>query len=279
MSLGGAAAMLGPALALALDAATFATAAIIHATLPPMPAPPSNGAVASPLALVRTTPRDTIAALRVAAARRPLLAAVLGKAPFGFAGGAAWIALNLVGDAARPFGAAALSFGILQAIRGAGTGVGPAIAARLARSGVTDHALQWASRLALLAALVGLAFARTPLALTAVAFVWGLGTGTNWVLCHAAMQRESPDDVIGRLAAFDELLVTLAMVTSAFAGAAAVSLFGLSAASLTGVTLGTLGLLAAAAVVSASARRQGDAAGRDGLADDARGPEAVTQAA
>src|SRR5438034_1142680 len=76
MALGGAAAMLGPALALALDAASFALAAILHGTLPAMPvtAPPrSLGAV------VRATPRDTAHALRIAAAKPALLSAVLGK--------------------------------------------------------------------------------------------------------------------------------------------------------------------------------------------------------
>ena len=249
MSLGGAAAMLGPALALALDAATFATAAVLHATLPAMPAPPQNRAVTSPLALVRTTPRDTAAALRIAARRRPLLAAVLGKTPFGFAGGAGWIALNLVGALAQPFGPAALSFGILQAIRGAGTGIGPAVAAALARRGVAERSLTWATRALMVVGIGGLVIARTPTGLAAAALAWGLGTGTNWVLSHAAMQRESPDEVIGRLAAFDELMVTLAMVLSAFAGAAAVGLAGITGAALTGIALGAFGLAAVAAVV------------------------------
>ena len=104
----------------------------------------------------------------------------------------------------------------------------------------------------MLAAIAALAVARTPVALVAVAFVWGAGSGTNWVLCHAAMQRESPDEVIGRLAAFDELMVTLAMVLSAFAGAAAVAIAGTGAAALTGVGLGVVGLTAVAAVVTAA---------------------------
>lgn len=258
MSLGGLASLLGPAIALALDAASFLVAAALHATLPPMPAPgaaaPSSGALASlrrALALVRATPRDTADALRVAARRRALMAAVLGKAPIALAGGAGWIALNLLGTALAPFGAAALSFGILQAVRGAGTGIGPAIAGRLERAGVTEDTLQWLARLTMLTAVGALAFARTPVTLLVASLVWGMGTGSNWVLSHTALQRHSPDEVIGRLAAFDELLVTVAMVAGAFAGAAAVSLAGPGAAAFVGVALGTLALAVAAAIVSA----------------------------
>ena len=53
------------------------------------------------------------------------------------------------------------------------------------------------------------------------------------------------DAVIGRLAAFDELLVTLAMVVSAFVGAAAVTRFGIVAGPLVGVVLSIGGLTVA----------------------------------
>lgn len=259
MALGGVAALLGPALALLVDAATFVVAAAVHARLPPIPVDPERRA--DLIAIVRATPRDTAIALRVAADHRPLLAAVLGKAPLGLAAGAAWVALNLIGAAAQPFGAAALSFGILQAIRGAGTGIGPAAAAWLARRGARETSLDHAARASMLLAVAGLAVARDPLGLAAVSLVWGVGTGTNWVLAHTALQRHATDAVIGRLAAFDELLVTVAMVVSAFAGAVVADAAGAGAAALTGVALGVLGLSAAAAVVTrAGAPRLADPA-------------------
>jgi hypothetical protein len=246
MALGGAAALLGPALALALDAASFAIAALVHATLPAMPAPAARRSLA---AIVRATPADTAAALAVAGRDRALLAAVLGKAPVGLAGGAAWVSLNLIGDVAHPFGAAALSFGILQAIRGAGTGIGPAVAARLSRAGARERDLQAAAIGLCLAGIAALATSRAPLPLAIVCLTWGCGTGANWVLAHAALQRHASDAVIGRLSAFDELLVTLAMVVSAFAGAAAVTAFGLGAAPLTGVVLSLGGVAVSRALV------------------------------
>ena len=269
MSLGGLAALLGPAIALALDATSFLGAAALHASLPAMPAPVAAAPSAPParaaplrqaLAIVRGTPRDTVHALRVAARHRALLAAVLGKAPIALAGGAAWLALNLLGAELEPFGAAALSFGVLQAVRGAGTGIGPAIAARLERAGVTEDTLHWLARLTMLTAVGALAIARTPAALLVASLLWGVGTGSNWVLAHTALQRHSPDEVIGRLAAFDELLVIVAMVLGAFAGAAAATVVGPGAAAMVGVVLGALAIATAAAIVAAVSVGEGQGA-------------------
>jgi hypothetical protein len=246
MFLGGLAATLGPTVALALDAASFAIAAGLHASVPPIPTAQRGGNL---LALVRAVPGDTVVALRVAFAHRPLLAAVLGKSPLAIAGGAGWIALNLIGDRAHPFGSAALSFGVLQAIRGAGTGVGPATATWLIARGVREAALQHAAWAIMLSALVGLAFARDPLTLASVTLAWGVGTGTNWVLCHVAIQRHAADRVIGRLAAFDELLASVAMAAGAVAAAIVAEQVGLRAAALTGVGLGLIGLAVAAVLV------------------------------
>lgn len=247
MALGGAAALLGPTLALGLDAASFALAAAIHTTLPRLQV---TRAPSRLVAALLATPRDTLIALGVAVRNRPLLAAMLAKSPLGLAAGAAWVSLNLIAATAQPFGSAALSFGILQAIRGAGTGIGPLIAARLVTRGVAPRALHVAAAALMLTSITGLAIARAPWALAIVAMGWGLGTGTNWVMAHTAMQHHASDLEIGRLAAFDELLVTLAMVVSAFIGAAVIDGAGTTAAALVSVGLGLVGLAAVAIVVA-----------------------------
>ena len=251
MALGGLAAMLGPALALALDAASFAIAAVLHSLLPPLPvtAPPrSLGAV------VRATPRDTVHALRIAGRAPRLLAAVLGKSPLGLAGGAGWITLNLLAAEAQPFGPAPLSFGLLQAIRGAGTGIGPVIASRLRTRGVSERRLQAYAVTAALVAITCLAVTRSPIAVALAALVWGIGTGSNWVLAHTSLQQHAGEDVIGRLAAFDELLVTTAMVISALAGAVIFDARGLAAVPLLGSALGLAGVAAVALAVLVARR-------------------------
>ncbi|MBZ0232752.1 MAG: hypothetical protein K8M05_10520, partial [Deltaproteobacteria bacterium] len=148
----------------------------------------------------------------------------------------------------------------LQAVRGAGTGIGPAIAARLERAGVTEDTLHWLARLTMLTAVGALAIARTPAALLVASLLWGVGTGSNWVLAHTALQRHSPDEVIGRLAAFDELLVIVAMVLGAFAGAAAATVVGPGAAAMVGVVLGALAIATAAAIVAAVSVGEGQGA-------------------
>jgi MFS family permease len=244
MALGGAAAMLGPALAIAIDAATFAVAALLHATLPPMPVVRED-ATRNVVAILRAVPRDTRAALAVAVRHRALFRAVLGKAPVAFAAGAGWIALNLIGSESLPFGPAALSFGVLQALRGAGTGLGPWSAGAMIRRGVATERTLAALAVGLAVVAIGcLAFVRDPVGLAIVALVWGIGSGTNWVLAHAALQRHAGDAVIGRLSAFDELLVAGAMVASAFVGAWLAVAYGSGAAAIAGAILGVVALLA-----------------------------------
>ena len=257
MALGGAAALLGPTLAIALDAGSFLLAASIHATLPPMPVAASERLHL--LAVVRRVPADTRVALRHAAARRDtLLRAVLAKAPVGLAAGAGWIALNLIGAADRPFGPAALSFGILQALRGAGTGLGPALASRLIAGGIPERRLVQIAYGTAFAMIAVLGLVHSPLALAVVALVWGMGSGANWVLAHSALQRYSNDAVIGRLAAFDELLVTAAMVASAFVGAEVAIVASTSAVALVGAGLGLAGFVAVTLATRSSARAGDD---------------------
>lgn len=252
MALGGVAAMLGPTLALVLDTLSFAIAAAVHGTLPRMPIAATPRSLAR---VVRETPRDTVVALRVAAAHPRLLGAVVGKMPLALAGGGGWVALNVLGEVARPFGAAALSFGLLQAVRGAGTGIGPALAGRLAARGVSEGRLQALALVLCLGAIPCLSIARSPVALTVAVLAWGMGTGANWVLMHSSLQRLSSVDVIGRLAAFDELLVAGAMVTSAFVGAAVIEYEGLYAAPLVVAALGIVGVLVNLAIVARSRSR------------------------
>lgn len=245
MAAGGVAAAFGPVLALVLDAATFVIAAALHGSLPALPVEGRGGGLGAALA---AAPGDTAAAVGVAWRRPRLLAALLGKTPAALAGGAGWLALNLLAARHHPFGPTALSFGVLQAVRGAGTGLGPIVAERLRLRGVARRHLQAAAMTILLVAIAGLAVARAPWALAILALAWGVGTGTNWVLSHAALQRHADDEVIGRLAAVDELLTSMAMVGAAFAGAAVAE--RVAAVAGLGVGLGGLGLVAVVALTS-----------------------------
>jgi MFS family permease len=222
MALGGAIAVLGPVPAILIDASSFLIAAALLQGLPSMRVEPASSPAPARLSqLLATVPRDLWTALLHVARRPELLRAVFIKAPVALAGGAGWVVLNLVADHEQPFGSAAVSLGVLQAVRGAGTGLGPAAVSRFPHGG---RAAKVVEHLVIVLAFVAIALfphaRHAPALLAIVALAWGMGTGSNWVLSSAAMQRLSPDQMIGRLSSLDELSGTSAMVASALLGGA-----------------------------------------------------------
>lgn len=203
MGLGGLLASLGPALALAADALTFLLAAVLLWPVGRLP----------PESVERSQPRfEVLEALRLPGLAR----AVLAKTPLALAGGAAWVSLNLVSMELAFMGTAGLTLGALQVVKGVGTGVGPSVV-----SGLRDEqGFIWPlSGLLTLVAMGVFVLSREPMVLLASSAIWGLGTGTNWVLSSAALQVSAPDPVLGRLSALDTLLMTLAQAGAALFGA------------------------------------------------------------
>lgn len=207
MALGGLVSSFGVAPALACDAASFAVAAALLLTLPRMPTRGAEGALLVALGRSFADLRD---AARLALADRELFTAVAAKTPLGLAGGAGVVLLNVLADQTAFAGTGALSLGLLQAARGVGTGVGPLLAERAVERG---RALSRVWAVAVLAALVGIALLAVSrgiaVAMLAAALVWGMGTGANWMLSSAELQRRAPDHAIGRLAGLDMLSVEL----------------------------------------------------------------------
>jgi MFS family permease len=254
---GGLLAMLGPVVALSVDALTFVLAGAIFATLGPIPSErrPSAG-----LRGPRDVAQDLGQALGLASRDRGLLEAVFAKTPMAFAGGAAWVMLNLVAfelgrDDAAGFlvagGGAAVVLGLLQAIRGLGCGVGPLAAKGLLRRGATGLGLLRGSLALFFAAVALFAWASGTHALVplaAIAFVWGIGSGGIWVFASAEMQRRAPAGTLGRLAAVDQLGFAAAQSMAALAAGALVDRTGAAADAgwfgLIGGLVLALGLLA-----------------------------------
>lgn len=203
MALGGLLSALSPALALGIDAVTFVLAAGLVLRLAPLPAPRAD----APLVPWRAY-RE---ALEVARGRPEVLRAVTAKAPVALAGGAGWVLMNLVSSRLLVLGSAAVTFGLLQAIRGIGTGVGPALIARVGGDPARQPSLWVGAQLLVLATVALLALPLGLGAALAVVFVWGVGTGGNWVLASSELQRRAPREVLGRLSAVDVLLHTGAM--------------------------------------------------------------------
>lgn len=243
MALGGALAVLGPATALLLDAGSFFLAGLLAAGLPTM-IPPESAAKSTPLGLsfVLTIPRDLKRAFKHALERPNLLRAMLGKAPVAIGGGVGWILINWVADQAKPLGTAAISLGILQAVRGAGTGIGPVAFTWFSHGAAPSrNAERFAVFLSFTSIIAFSTLASFPKMLVAVTLLWGTGTGANWVLTAANLQRFAPDDMIGRLASLDELATTACLVLGTFvAGLLLESGFAMSTVALIGMSLGTV---------------------------------------
>ncbi len=212
MALGGVATEIGPVVALAIDAGTFFVASTIFSRLPRL-APERNAPARS--GVWSAAVNDLLVALK--AARRPALrAGVFGKTPMAIAAGVAWVALNLSSQM-RPFaGGAAATLGILQAVRGAGTGAGPLFARSLLVRGYRGDGVAHAAALVAFAGTIGLAWLGGPVLALAAALAWGTGGGALWVITQTEIQERSTDDMRGRLLALDALGFTLGMSGGAF---------------------------------------------------------------
>ncbi len=240
MGLGGLVSSYGPALALALDTGSFLVAAALLLTLPAMPTRTEGR--------VRDAVLRSWSDLREAAAlawRSPdLLAAVTAKTPFGLAGGAAVVLLNVVAHDAAFVGTGAATLGFLQSVRGLGTGVGPVAAERLVRGGMPLPRLFAGIAVVGFAGIAALGWARSAPLVVAAVFLWGSGTGANWMVSAAEVQRRSPDAALGRLSGLDMLLVETAFGLSALAGGAVIEASRPGAAAALAVVLGALSWLA-----------------------------------
>lgn len=214
MALGGALAVLGPGTALVLDALSFFLGALFMMGLPAMQPPAENGSHSRlDRAFVLNIPRDLKNAFDYARARGNLFRAMLGKAPVALGGGAGWMLLNLVADQAKPLGTAAMSLGILQAVRGAGTGIGPIAVTWMSRGATPSRTLERVAVIMSFSSIIIFTWSPSvPALLLAMTLFWGMGTGANWVVTAANLQRLAPDAMIGRLSSIDELWVTACMV-------------------------------------------------------------------
>jgi MFS family permease len=235
MSLGGVVASYGPSLALGVDAASFFVAAALLLALPRMPTAGAEGLGHA----LRKVASDLAEAVRVARGDPRLLEVVLAKAPFGLAGGAGVVLINLVADA-HPFaGTGPATLGVLQAVRGVGTGIFPLLASAALRRGLPVGVAWSATAVLGFGGMLGFGLASAPAAFVAATLVWGGGIGANWMIASAELQRRASDAVIGRLSGLDIFLVELLFGSSALLGGFAYERWG---------TWGALGISVSAGV-------------------------------
>lgn len=255
-ALGGVIALAGPVVALSLDALTFVVAACIFARLPALPIDRGQRRVDGVGVGVGVgVGGELVDAFRITWMRPALLEATFSKAPVALAGGAAWVLLNLTADRTRLLGSAALALGLLQAVRGVGTAIGPLLARRLVARGWSAVALLRASVWLTLVAIAAFALSRSATGLLTAALVWGAGSGGYWVFSASEMQRLADDHTIGRISAIDQLFFTVGMSAAALAGGALVdALDDPTAAAWLGLGLGLSAYLSLRLTVAARQR-------------------------
>lgn len=206
-ALGGVVALAGVPVALGLDALTFVLGAIVFFALPPLRT--QQAETLSLSTTLRRTLRDLAEAAKIAAKEPALLEAMTSKAPAAMGLGGAWLLLNMRGNALGLWGSGAVAIGVLQGIRGLGTGVGPLLGRMALDRGRSAAQLMRSGTWFTLVAMVAFCFSTNWPLLIATVFCWGLGSGTNWVFSCAEVQRLSPDGTVGRMSAFDQICFTL----------------------------------------------------------------------
>jgi hypothetical protein len=130
-----------------------------------------------------------------------------------------WIALNLVAQDRAWFGGGAATLGILQALRGIGTGVGPLLAMWLTSRGVRRAFAEHGAIASVVSGLLVLTAFDSPVFACLGVVLWGTGGGANWVLTTTRIQERAPGAFLGRLLALDALSFTVGMSVSALLSA------------------------------------------------------------
>ena len=258
MAVGGMLSALGPVLALIIDSFTFVAAAAMFHKLPTMapesaPDEPESRTGAQPAQVVRRRAvwlaagfvDDIRAGWRHIWPRAEIARAVLAKSPLALAGGSAWLALNAVAAQAGSVEATAMTLGVLHALRGVGTGLGPLLGAVLITRDRSRYHRVWHGLYA--AGLIGMAiFALSPMVAAPLwliaapaAVLWGVGSGGNWVLASESIQRLVADRFLGRASSLDAFAAALAMTVGVVGTAVLIEASG-------AISIGTMPGIAAA---------------------------------
>lgn len=239
MAVGGLLSALGPVLALAIDTLTFVAAAALFHKLPTM-APESapgdadqSGDSAHEASNIATTfVRDIRVGWRYIWPRAEIARAVLAKSPLALAGGSAWLVLNAIAAGAGDAQVTALTLGLLHALRGIGTGLGPLLGAAVIARDRSRYQRVWhVLYIVGLVGMTGLALSPSvaaPLWLLAgpAVIIWGAGSGGNWVLSSESMQRLVADRFLGRASSLDAFTAALAMTVGVVGAAVLIEATG-----------------------------------------------------
>ncbi|GEM_PF-450837 len=194
----------------------------------------------------------------IAWARPEVLRAVLAKVPAALANGGGWVLLHQIAGSGI-FGATAVGLALLHAARAVGTGVGPLLWAGRLRGSTLGL---WVSTALSLVAVGLFAVVEAPWLVLAVAGLWGVGVGANWVTAVTRTQVLTDNEQLGRVASLDLVTHSLAQGVGGLVGAVLADVSGApEMAAWWGAGGGFLAWIAVEGLVWASSRRRADEEG------------------
>lgn len=200
-ALGGFVSNLGPSTALSIDACTFVFAFLFYLRLPSIvPRSEKKNSNSTDSAVPRFNE-----ILRWLWNEPTILCATFAKGPLSLASGAAWLGLNLTAAQKDTGTSTPIALGAFYALRGIGTAVGPLLAGRVQKAGLSERSVWTFCYAAGIIAMLGFWAADRWWAWSICAFVWGISGGVNWVISTAITQRDVPDLYRGRIGALDTL--------------------------------------------------------------------------
>lgn len=206
-------AAMGAADAIAIDALTFVLAAAVVVRLPAFPPKASDR-------VPRPGFAEIIFAWRLIRPSSRLTVTLLSKVPLAVATASGWVSLTLMADLRLGSWSAAAGLGLMHAVRGVGTGVGPLLPAR------------WIPRMAnrssplVFGGIALFLVSANPWLYFPALLLWGIGTGHNWVAATAIMQTEVPDQTLGRVTSLDFLCFSSAQIVGAICSGALIDATG-----------------------------------------------------
>lgn len=201
--------LLGTSAVFLIDSGTYlVSAAFVVRTVIPQDTEPAE---AGPL--VRKAVRKIVDGWRYLRHHPACGRIALVKAAWSLGGGAMVYMLTLLGGEVAP-AAQAAGIGVLFAVRGLGTGVGPIVARKLFLD-----AAAWPAVMGFNILLSGVAYAtlfHLPFAWLVLVpiFLAHAGSGANWVFANVLLQRRTEDRYRGRVFATEWLLITVADAAS-----------------------------------------------------------------
>lgn len=207
--------VLGPEMAIFLDACTFGVAAAIARTLPKLPPQTEDGARRPQIGL-----SDLMEAWRYARARPRTQSTLMAKGAYAASNGAAWVGLTLLAEDVNFGMTVAGAIGLMHAARGIGTGIGPL---------VPDRVLKAEANYGTPFGLLGIAvffFSESPWLSFPMLVLWGMGSGHNWVSSTAELQTTTPDYILGRVTALDFCIFSISNCSTAVMAGIIIDLTG-----------------------------------------------------